>query len=544
MTLNLPFPRRLALLAILLTAAATRFIDLDSTPPGLWYDEGLNGLFARDVLAGDWRLFYGDREGLFFYPLAGAVWMFGGSVLALRWLAAAAGVLTVAALYAVGHRLFGAPTAIVAAAGLSVSFWHFAANRMAERVNLLPLFELLTVYCLWRAIYPRDGAPTARWTALAGAAFGLTLYTYLASRFFPFVLIVFALWQMVYERALLAAVWRRWLVVFGVAAIVFAPLALHYWRFPNDFILRSSQVWPYAGLAPVDLLTSVARAFVDTLGLFAISGDQNWRHNLPGRPAFDLVAAGALLIGVIRALLRRWRASTALCLIWLVVMLLPSALAVDNPHFLRAFGAIPAAWLLAAHGGVYLAANLATTGLGRDGAIIAGVLWFAYAAASNTGAYFVAWRDRPETAVAYEAGVVDGARVLNGLPTKTAVMASAWIQPHPSVTYLLAPGRTVTWFAGRDGLAVPPGDAAIALFGPAETAEPILRALGPPVAVGPRRSPLGEPLFRLYRPPADATLRPSTPTSFRFGDIVELDGVDIAAQRAERHWVVAAGQSL
>ncbi len=99
-----------ALLAVLLVAAALRFSALQSAPPGFWYDEGLNGQFARAVLAGDWRVFYGDREGLFFYLLAGAITLLGDSIFALRWLPAAVGVLTVAATFALGRRLLGTGT--------------------------------------------------------------------------------------------------------------------------------------------------------------------------------------------------------------------------------------------------------------------------------------------------------------------------------------------------------------------------------------------------------------------------------------------------
>jgi hypothetical protein len=38
---------RLLFALVLLVGAALRFYALNVAPPGLWYDEGLNGLFAR-----------------------------------------------------------------------------------------------------------------------------------------------------------------------------------------------------------------------------------------------------------------------------------------------------------------------------------------------------------------------------------------------------------------------------------------------------------------------------------------------------------------
>ncbi|MCS6801651.1 MAG: glycosyltransferase family 39 protein [Chloroflexota bacterium] len=514
------FPLRPTLAALLLVAAALRFLDLQTAPPGFWYDEGLNGRFARDILAGDLRLFYGDREGLFFYLLAGATVLFGESIFALRWLTAAVGVLTVAALFALGRRLLGTPAGLIAAAGLAVSVWHFGVNRFAERVNLLPLAEIVTVSCLWRALYPKKGENSRLFAVLAGLAGGLTLYTYLASRLFPFVLGGFLLWQLVFDRRTLRERWLVWPTVALVAALVFLPLGLHYLRFPNDFILRPSQVWPYGGLDGGALLGELARQFGVTLMMFPAAGDANWRHNLAGRPAFDAVAAVALGVGLLRVVARPRRASTALVAIWFVVMLLPSVLASDNPHFLRSFGAIPSAWLLAAHGAVWSAALAAVTGIGWRLPAAGGVIWFLVVAGLAVRTYFVEWRVHPEVLAAFEAEIPAGAAAINRLPADLPVYGSAWIRPHPAVEYLLERGRAVRWFSGVDGLALPGNrEAAVALFGPAEVAETILQLLGARLETAAVAGADGAPRFRLYRVPPLAPL----PARADFGGVLVLE---------------------
>jgi hypothetical protein len=86
------------------------------------------------------------------------------------------------------------------------------------------------------------------------------------------------------------------------------------------------------------LAGNVARA----AGMFFWRGDFSARQNLPYRPVFDPVMSVFFLAGVIIAFLRARRdAACALALIWTAVMLLPTILAEDTPHFLRAVGVLP-----------------------------------------------------------------------------------------------------------------------------------------------------------------------------------------------------------
>ncbi|MCL6647599.1 MAG: glycosyltransferase family 39 protein [Chloroflexi bacterium] len=530
-----------ALLAVLLVAAALRFSALQSAPPGFWYDEGLNGQFARAVLAGDWRVFYGDREGLFFYLLGGAITLLGDSIFALRWLPAAVGVLTVAATFALGRRLLGTGAGLVAAAGLATSFWHFAINRFGERVNLLPLAEVVTLFCLWRALYPAPDERGRGFAWLAGLAGGITLYTYLASRFFPVVLLGWLLWQLAYDRATLRKRWTVWVKVGGTAALVFLPLGVHYLRFPDDFILRPSQVWPYSGLSGRVLLAELAQQFGRTLGMFFLTGDLNWRHNLSGRPAFDLVTAGLLAVGLVGTLRHFRQPAQALLVLWLVVMLLPSTLAAENPHFLRAFGALPAAWLLVASGGLSLARLV--TGSQRSWRVvaIAGGVWLLGVTASNALAYFGAWRTDPRAIAAFEGEVPAGAAALQQLPPERPVAVAAWIRPHPGITYLLQPPRRLLWFSGGDGLALPATPSAtVALFGEAPVGEEIVRHLGGRLLEAAVPGPDGQPRFRLYEldqlpPPAPGPV---------FGGVIRLEGVEWDVPRDGRGLpVIQPGES-
>src|SRR5512146_3046374 len=107
----IPLSRRgqelLLFIAILLLAAFLRLYRLDELPPGLHYDEAFNATEAQKVLAGVERPLYftGDltEEPLAIYTTSLVFGLVGASPWSLRLVSALAGILTVAALYALAH---------------------------------------------------------------------------------------------------------------------------------------------------------------------------------------------------------------------------------------------------------------------------------------------------------------------------------------------------------------------------------------------------------------------------------------------------------
>ena len=127
------------------------------------------------------------------------------------------------------------------------------------------------------------------------------------------------------------------------ALVVVAPLAVYALGHWDIFMGRGGQVTIFnpgiGGPNPwLTLAGNVARA----AGMFFWRGDFSARQNLPYRPVFDLVMSVFFLAGVVIASVRaRREAASALVLIWMAVMLLPTILAEDTPHFLRAVGVLP-----------------------------------------------------------------------------------------------------------------------------------------------------------------------------------------------------------
>ena len=112
---------------------------------------------------------------------------------ALRLPNAIAGVLTVAAVYAVSAILFGPVVALSAAAIVSIDSNITAINRIGKEDTFLMLFFLIAVYCYERAkvVIDVDRARAQRWYLLCGAGFGLML----ASKYMPHIYGLYALYN-------------------------------------------------------------------------------------------------------------------------------------------------------------------------------------------------------------------------------------------------------------------------------------------------------------------------------------------------------------
>lgn len=342
--------RAAPLLALTALAALLRLGAIGSLPPGLYHDEAYNGLDALRVLAGERPIFFeanNGREPLFIYLAALGVGLLGRTPAALRLVAAALGALLAPATYLLGRALWPARWQ-AALAGLlaACSVWALSLSRVAFRAGALPVCAALMLALLLRACERRR----LGWMGAAGALCGLCLYTYLAARFAPLAVGLWAAYLLARQRRRFW--WRGWLL-FGAAALaVAAPLLIYFAQHWQAMLQRAAQVsvWNPAIGGGRPWLT-VAQQAARALGGLVWRGDFIPRHNVPLRPAFDPPLAIACLLGLWLAL-RRARSAPgwALCLLWLGVMLLPTVLAEGAPHFVRASGALAVAFLFPALG--------------------------------------------------------------------------------------------------------------------------------------------------------------------------------------------------
>ncbi|MGE5603547.1 MAG: hypothetical protein ACM30E_10880 [Nitrososphaerales archaeon] len=456
-------------MCVTLAAAALRLWRLDQLPPGLWYDEAVNGVDIRMVLSGRGLPIYfaanNGREPLFIYLQALSTALLGPTPLALRIVAAIAGIVTVPVVYWCGRLLFASPSErrestgsqvllerwgpLLAAAALAVSYWHLSISRLGLRAILLPLTSTLAVAFFWKA-----------WTGgrrrdylLAGVCMATALYSYLAARLLPFVLVAF-----VAVEAALAGLnrlrrqdapvtgrpWKTTLVglalMAGLTGLLFLPLARAIWAGP-PVVDRSSEVSIFTGVQAGEAFRRVGASLLLALRAFYDRGDMNVRHNVPGRPATDFLTAALFTLGWLTAFWRLREARYRLLLIWFGVMLLPTVLSIEAPHSLRASGALPAFALLCGLGGATLISALPRPEW-RPIAAAALLLLLITVSGGLTGRdYFVRWpqseRLGPVFTVGEQLAAEATAQLMDSTRPDSAILISDRMFSQPQMAYAL-----------------------------------------------------------------------------------------------------------
>ena len=350
---------------MLVIAVFLRTYSLDTIPRGLLPDEAFNGIDASKILDGERPIFLADnkgRESLFVYLQAISVALLGQTALALRFVSAACGILTLLAGYLLVRQMFTTRVALLASAWMALSLWHVIFSRIGLRTISLPLFLAVGFYCLWRGFAgardqveavqasPKLSASSAVWFALGGINIGLSLYTYSTARFAPFIILAFALYLAVIHRHVFERALPGLILAFALTAALFLPQGVFFLNHPESFVERAREVTLVnpllRGEDPGQLLLESALA---SLGMFALHGDDAAARNVPGRPIFDPVSALLMAVGIGLALLRFRQPAYGLLIIWLIVMFVPILLAIEGtPNYLRVTGLAPALFVLPA----------------------------------------------------------------------------------------------------------------------------------------------------------------------------------------------------
>lgn len=406
-TARVPFIQRyrpllipLLLIALVGVAFALRAWSLNSLPPGLWWDEASQGLDARDLLNGQFRVFFPRAEGkepLYIYLTTPFVAAWNGQPFAVRLAGAVLGALMVLVLYLAGRALWrqqpdvGRWVGLVAAGLWAFNYWPQSMNRVGFQVNAFPIVITLAVV-MWLNWSHR---PTRDRALAFGVLAGLTLATYLAARF---TVLIWPVLYLALPAARRRALRSTLLWVFFGFSLTAIPLGIHFALHPNDFFNRANVFPLLRGDYGKELLEPLVSSAKDVAGAFlGWSGDPNYRHNIPGRPAFSPALAVLFGLGVGAAILSLRRRNDPrgwTLLTWLLVLSVPSVLSlVSNPHYPRLFGALPAALLLVAWPIVALARRIAVRGPVWRGAAILGVtLLLTTEGVHTTYDYFVTWR--------------------------------------------------------------------------------------------------------------------------------------------------------
>ena len=356
----------LVFLAFTLVALFLRLYRLHELEPGLKFDEGWNGIYALQVLQGEHALTFGDKEGLGVYLIALATKFLGRTPLALRLPTALASASTVLVVFWLGRLLSewgenGPATrrrslavGAIGAGLLAVSLGQTLMGRTAYRGSLLPLFLALCLALLWW------GWTRRRWggIGLAGVCAGLLPYIYYPARFVPLLFLFFGITFLLPFRSMSLKRLQSelpWAAAFtGVAALVAAPILLHYIRNPDLFFNERIQtvfVFRKFHGAPVTTLAEVLVTNVwDVLTSFSFRLLAGCCSPFEHAVTLNVWEALFFWLGVGIAI-RQWhrRPAYRLLLLWVGLLFMPAFLS-DARSTMRMVGAVPAIYLLVAVG--------------------------------------------------------------------------------------------------------------------------------------------------------------------------------------------------
>lgn len=457
----------LILVSLIFLASILRLYKLGIIPPGFQFDEAFNGIDAYQVLEGNRPLFLpanAGREVLYTYWQALIILlhgMFTGdgpvvNVFTLRLGSAIGGLVAVPLIYTflrLALKREAQAIALFVALAEALSLWHIHFSHYGIRVILMPVMFTGAFGLYWLASSRHNRRSQIVLYILSGVAIGLTVWNHPTGRFTPFVLLLYTAWiwfttrsDRVHGPAARKHAIQGLLITGVVSFFVFLPLGLVFWERPDFFFAHvadssvlNEEVYEGSPLKTI-LLNSLR-----VLGMFTVSGDMDWTHNLAGRPVFDPLMSLPFLMGLFlwgRRLIDKHdpdRNLLALLLIWLLIMLTPSVLSNDAPDYSRTMPAHPAlmiapglglAWLwgLSRHGERWKTLRKSGQAIAVAIVLISGGL--------AVYDYFVIFPTHEELYYVYDVDKLDALNTLAPLTQKNSVYLSELWAGHATSVFL------------------------------------------------------------------------------------------------------------
>ncbi|MBU0618998.1 phospholipid carrier-dependent glycosyltransferase [Patescibacteria group bacterium] len=383
--------KRLIFWLIIFLAVWLRFYRLGSNPPSLYWDEASLGYNAYSILTTgrdehgeflplDRFMAFGDyKPPGYIYATVPFVWLFGLNEISVRLASALAGIGTVILSYFLAKQIFPSSlklrkgkastvnlVALIASFLLAISPWHLQMSRAAFEANLALFFNTaaLTLFIYWL------NKPRKRLLLGSVLFFMLAFYTFNANRIISLLLILSLgliygkkLWQQ-RKTCLIAAILSFLLLLPSVGFLL-----------SNESRIRFQEVSIFNNLEPLKtsnqqidwLNNSLAGRLLFNRRLvygwhflkhyfdhfepqyLFISGDRNPRFSTQDVGLFYLFELPLLLIGFYQLVVKK-NQYTKFLILWVLVALIPSALAKETPHALRTLSVMPVPQMVAALG--------------------------------------------------------------------------------------------------------------------------------------------------------------------------------------------------
>lgn len=376
---------------VLLIGLWLRVWRIDINPPGLSWDEvsiGYNAysllLTGRDEHQRQWPLdafaAYGDyKPPVAVYLTLPFVRALGLNELSVRLPSAILGSMTVLLIFLLVDELFKNPAqkslqanwlALLAAGAMALSPWHINLSRSGFEANIALFFVVLgAIVLLWAR--NRPGLWLVVWLP-----FVVAIYTFNSSRYF---VPLFALGLIWYLHKYIRVQKRRAVWGLVIAFVCLLPILSHLvskearLRFTEVNIFTDISVvqqanaridyeknawWPnILQNRRVGYIRSYLSHFLDHFQpqfLFG-KGDGNPKFSIQDVGQLYLLDAAFLVIGFVY-IYAHYRREFVLLVWWLIVAIVPAAVARETPHALRILNSLPV-WIIGVACGCYAFCN-------------------------------------------------------------------------------------------------------------------------------------------------------------------------------------------
>ncbi len=435
---------RLALIiGIVLLATGLRCYDLSRIPPGLWYDEAINGLDALKVLDNGPRLFFmtegHPREPLLVHIIALLFSFLPHNAFTLRLASVLVGIITVPLLYVLVRKATdNVSMALVSMFLLATFRWHIHFSRVSFRTILVPPAMIVMCLFLLQAVHATEPRSQRKNAILAGAMAGGGAYTYLAFRLVPAFLVLFFLYTLITRQCSKRRLFEIISLLIIAAVIIAAPLLVDFAINPSHFKGRVAEVTLF-DKGMLHGVGAIVKNACDVTLMFSFRGDHVPKHNIPLKPIFDPIFSVFFYLGSVVAVVRAVKQKNTFCaliLLWLCTLLMASVLSFGAPNLLRTLGVVPAVVVLVTMGVFatrqWLSRYCSSTLL--QYLLIAILVVFA---ANNAGQYFYTWARMPETWRDFNSNIADLATTTNSLDSiDYALYIPGDLYHHPTFRFL------------------------------------------------------------------------------------------------------------
>lgn len=340
-----------AVTLLTLSAFGARLVDLADEPNPFSGDEANFAVQGLRVERGEATNMFSAgvpfaQPSMYFFVVALSFKAFGVGVLGDRLPSAIFGTLTVPLVYLLLRDLFDRRVALAGAVFMAV--YHLGVHFARLGMNNISA-TFITVLALWlmaRAL--RTERPL--YFGLAGAAAGLTLYSYIGARLLPLVMVAWLAGVALRQPRLILRNAANLLVLAVGFAVVAGPQGLFYINEPDQFNagLRASNIFASGWL---DRETAIrgqgeAQILLDQIrqgfGVLVVYRETQPHYNAQ-QPLVDAFSRIPLLIGGLWALSRIWQPRNLMLMSLLVgTLVLGGAFAVPSPSAARYVTMIPA----------------------------------------------------------------------------------------------------------------------------------------------------------------------------------------------------------